>query len=841
MVDFIRGDTQPLRVKITHEDKTPIRVWEIETLYITCRKKTTRLSPVLFQKNLEEVNIDEEGYCHFVIDSADTEQLSGGQYPFDIEVTLKNGYRKTGLYEFTIEKDTTIHSDSINNLALEDVTEVELEEIAVENSEVALEEVEVETIVEYYDDTELREAIEELNENKVDKVAGKGLSTNDYTTEEKEKLAGLNNYDDTEVKQDITDIKNEQTTQNTNISNLNENKANKSETYTKTQVNNLLEEKVSKEVGKSLISDTEIARLAGVINYDDTEVKQDISNIKAEQTTQNTNIQNNTEDIESLENAVSLLNEGQIVQNEAIEALGEDNASQDEYIADLEEQIDQMKSQFDTGTAEGESIVLEDSSDMRFKDFTLGGNKKQQTYKGNQLVDFSKMTAYNSTYTFEDNVLIINGTGPYARAYKNITTLVKENPGKKLFYDFESVDTSEIGEGTFGHQITVQHLDDEGVSHNSYYSRTKGAYTIPEDTSKITSVTVNFFQHNGSGSKPGTVKITKPIIFWGEETPEYEPYVGGQVSPNAEYPQAIYAVGDSGSANVKIINSNLFNIDGRRVYSTYRSTLTVDGTKITAVANDRRFSTVCSTGIIVPLPSVNRDIRISMESLTRTGSNTNAKLRYGFVDEIPSNISLSFGRNIGVSDIRKVITATPTGKYLIFVFCAQYVAVSVEERTITVDSLSVSYSEDETYREHEEQDYIIPVQEPMVSEEDYFDWDNEKEIHNWNKIDSYNGETITTEYISTTGGLDTGATVYYKLTEPRELEFTEAQKNVAKQIAKAHTYKNVTHIYSTDETSPNFEIEYYKDNETLRENDKKELQDQIDELRQAVVALGGVE
>lgn len=35
--------------------------------------------------------------------------------------------------------------------------------------------------------------------NKVDKVEGKGLSTNDYTTAEKTKLAGLSNYDDTAV------------------------------------------------------------------------------------------------------------------------------------------------------------------------------------------------------------------------------------------------------------------------------------------------------------------------------------------------------------------------------------------------------------------------------------------------------------------------------------------------------------------------------------------------------------------------------------------------------------------------------------------------------------------
>lgn len=41
---------------------------------------------------------------------------------------------------------------------------------------------------------------------KVDKVTGKGLSTNDYTSAEKTKLAGLTNYDDTAIKQQITDI-----------------------------------------------------------------------------------------------------------------------------------------------------------------------------------------------------------------------------------------------------------------------------------------------------------------------------------------------------------------------------------------------------------------------------------------------------------------------------------------------------------------------------------------------------------------------------------------------------------------------------------------------------------
>lgn len=45
--------------------------------------------------------------------------------------------------------------------------------------------------------------IEDNIDNKVDKVSGKQLSTEDFTTSEKNKLAGLNNYDDTQVKADI--------------------------------------------------------------------------------------------------------------------------------------------------------------------------------------------------------------------------------------------------------------------------------------------------------------------------------------------------------------------------------------------------------------------------------------------------------------------------------------------------------------------------------------------------------------------------------------------------------------------------------------------------------------
>ena len=50
-----------------------------------------------------------------------------------------------------------------------------------------------------YDDSEIKEDLK----NKVDKIKGKGLSTNDYTNEEKQKLAKLNNYDDTELQKKL--------------------------------------------------------------------------------------------------------------------------------------------------------------------------------------------------------------------------------------------------------------------------------------------------------------------------------------------------------------------------------------------------------------------------------------------------------------------------------------------------------------------------------------------------------------------------------------------------------------------------------------------------------------
>lgn len=93
-----------------------------------------------------------------------------------------------------------------------------------------------------YNDSELRTLIA----NKVDKVAGKGLSTNDFTTEEKQKLSGLSNYDDTSIKEDITQLQNNKADKSqipdvssfiTRAVNDLENYYTKSQTYTQDEIN----------------------------------------------------------------------------------------------------------------------------------------------------------------------------------------------------------------------------------------------------------------------------------------------------------------------------------------------------------------------------------------------------------------------------------------------------------------------------------------------------------------------------------------------------------------------------------------------------------------------------
>lgn len=82
--------------------------------------------------------------------------------------------------------------------------------------------------------------------------------------------------------------------------------------------------------------------------------------------------------------------------------------------------------------------------------------------------------------------------------------------------------------------------------------------------------------------------------------------------------------------------------------------------------------------------------------------------------------------------------------------------------------------------------------------------------------------------------------IQYEL-ENEEIEsYTEEQQKIYNKIKELCSYYGTTHITCEDEISCIFDIEYVQDHNLVRQNDKQELEDRIQKVEQAIVALGGV-
>jgi hypothetical protein len=82
---------------------------------------------------------------------------------------------------------------------------------------------------------------------------------------------------------------------------------------------------------------------------------------------------------------------------------------------------------------------------------------------------------------------------------------------------------------------------------------------------------------------------------------------------------------------------------------------------------------------------------------------------------------------------------------------------------------------------------------------DYGEWYLEKKI---GKIESYNGETITTDFISTTGQKTTGATIYYGLSSPTYTKITGTLKDELEAVWRANSYNGTTNISQVNDDLP---------------------------------------
>ena len=117
-------------------------------------------------------------------------------------------------------------------------------------------------------------------------------------------------------------------------------------------------------------------------------------------------------------------------------------------------------------------------------------------------------------------------------------------------------------------------------------------------------------------------------------------------------------------------------------------------------------------------------------------------------------------------------------------------------------------------------------------------WYLEKNIE---KIESYNEETINTDYISSTGGLDIGATVYYQLTTPTIIEIIDTTLiGQLENVLKMRTYNNITNIFvQTNNAQPYLYIDYYINNvemiKDIQEENTKLYKSLLDQIPQVTI------
>lgn len=205
-----------------------------------------------------------------------------------------------------------------------------------------------------------------------------------------------------------------------------------------------------------------------------------------------------------------------------------------------------LANELGSDTAEGTGLTLDKTAEFDL-DLTLKGNTIQTQYEGYNILpipDIVETTNNGITYSANNGEIKLNGT-----ATSNVAIYLTDNleltTTEKITVIRNSNKLEDITPAIYITIDDTEYNSQNQTTHRDY--RTFSAGTI----SKIR-------VYVKSGEKLSNVSI-KPMLYLGEydETKVYEPYVGGQASPNPEYPQNVHVLKDSNT--IKIYNENMFD------------------------------------------------------------------------------------------------------------------------------------------------------------------------------------------------------------------------------------------------------------------------------------------
>lgn len=609
------------------------------------------------------------------------------------------------------------------------------------------------------DNTTNKENISTLQEqvsNKVDKVEGKGLSTNDFTNEYKQKLDNLENYDDTEtkeeiqeIKENITQIEEEQETQNTNIENLQENDTTQDELIEKLQQEN-------NNIKSALINvETEEAKSLHIEDASEVPAQLSVTGNQEQETREGYNMLNSSLfDLSEVSNLATFNKEdGTITFN--------GTANTDINIRSLRKQIiagtgkENIVIKIISGSLNGLLRLVAQDTDYNNLVYTQIGTSSF-TNKLTENIEYNIFSISITSGTVMNNLklgfMIVDdsnldkeyeqyGATPSPKYPSEIKTVGNDiNEFDKNSVKFE--DGYYSTNGDFTESTSTNHTNNyTEIKENTNYTisgiKRRSGYNYPSiyavyfyDSSK------NWLGRTGVFYQPNAAPIDKWIEYT-FKTPSNCKYLRFQCQKNEvnldldtiKLQKGIkstnYSKYTQGTVGLTIFNKNVAN------NITYFNTKSQYNAMVNAEyyfeegKNYRISFDTPNTGIQIYLQSEGDNTNYSTESWQSCYCDGN---RHSFkvTARKTKNTKITWGlicRNTETNDVESGLLSN-----------------------LMIERVESNSSDETDYEEHQEENYILPIQQEMLKGDCFVkESDGWKEFHNWNKKELTGNENIALE------------------------------------------------------------------------------------------------
>lgn len=576
-------------------------------------------------------------------------------------------------------------------------------------------------------------------------------------------------------------------------------------------------------------------------------------------------VNNNADELKTAQNNISEIKQEQITQNTDIENIKKSNEEKAKEIDSLKKELEQTKTNLENyaihGKSTGEYIHLTDSSETDCR-VDVRGNSKQATREGyNELLQNRRTNTTTKGITVvynEDGTIKASGTAtdntdiPLCGQWDSTVVQFVLKKGTHRLNLWTNVPTLFLVKGTSAKSLSNQKdlvLTEDYEVTNAFLRIAKGA------------------------SINATIK---PLLYLYEG--QDKPYEQHGVSPSLDYPSKIETV----KGSVKVTSSSANTLDLTKLSITEKPNVEIDSisanevtfhtTNNTASSYYLRFKTILKKGTYYA-----RKLYNLTGGTAVTGNNGSGVI---FISK--SDWSKEFIRLYSNVEKGSFSLQEDTEVYITLMLG------KVGSGKIRFYNLMLANS-DVNYVQHKEDSVVLPIQEEML-EGDYLDKVNKKEIHGWEKkvlngtekwINTGNTKTektlhlgigyansellsakinckcenlkvytadylwnnevegiaqsksqiiirISKEKATNAEELKTflaknNITVYCKSVK-RELPCTQEQIQALEKLDKLKTYKNITNI--TTDSIAMLDVDYKKDLETLL-NQKNPIESEV--------------